>query len=121
LDFTKELFRGVQAMKESVTYQAIVAEGLAEGRAKGRAEGRAEGRVEGLAKGKIEGMKQALFLQGRKRLGRIDAESKAAIDAIGDLHQLEKLTERLLQVPSWKELLQSASSRRGNGRRSNKA
>ncbi len=41
-------------MKESVIYQDILAEGLAEGRARGMAEGKAKGMAEGKAKGMAE-------------------------------------------------------------------
>src|SRR5712691_5118076 len=44
-DLTAELLRGVRAMKESVTYQAILEEGREEGREMGREEGREMGRV----------------------------------------------------------------------------
>ena len=50
-------------MKESVIYQDILHEGLAEGEArglaKGKARGLAEGKAEGLAKGKAKGLAEA--------------------------------------------------------------
>jgi predicted transposase YdaD len=109
LDRTLQLFRGVQAMEESVTYQAIIAEG--------RERGLAEGRAEGV----LQGLKEGLIIQGRKHLGRIDHQTKAAIDAINDHDQLEKLVERLPEVSSWKELLQPGPTRKRNGRRSKKS
>jgi predicted transposase YdaD len=42
-EFVRLLLQRVLGMKESVTYQAIVAEGRVEGRAEGRAEGALEG------------------------------------------------------------------------------
>ena len=41
-------------MKESVIYQEILHEGLAEGLAKGKAQGLAKGKAQGLAKGKAQ-------------------------------------------------------------------
>ena len=43
-------------MKESVTYQAILQEGLEEGKARGLAEGKARGLAEGEAKGEAKGL-----------------------------------------------------------------
>jgi hypothetical protein len=43
--------------------------------------------------------------QGRKRFGPPDTATKTAIEAITDLARLETLTERLLDVTSWQELL----------------
>ena len=76
-------------MKESTTYQAILAEGRAEGRAEGQA---------------VEARK-ILLRQGSKRFGPPDARARAAVEAITDIDRLEKLTERLLDVSSWDELL----------------
>ena len=76
-------------MEESTTYQAIIA--------KGRAEGRAEGQA-------VEARK-ILLRQGSKRFGPADARARGAVEAITDIDRLEKLTERLLDVSSWDELL----------------
>ncbi|NUN65378.1 Rpn family recombination-promoting nuclease/putative transposase [Pseudanabaena biceps] len=53
-EIIKRLLRS-EIMKESVIYQDILSEGLAEGRAKGIAEGKAKGLAEGKAKGLAEG------------------------------------------------------------------
>ena len=47
-------------MKESVIYQEILHEGLAEGKARGLAEGKAKGLVEGEAKGLVKGEAKGL-------------------------------------------------------------
>lgn len=87
--FINELLKGVRQLKESSTYQFI----LAEGEAKGRVEGRAEG-------------ERALILQlGSKRFGPPDAATQATLDAITTTERLERLAERLLEVESWAELL----------------
>ncbi len=79
------LLRGVIAMKESVTYQAILREGKAEGQA-------TEAR-------------RILLLQGRSRFGEPTPETVAALNCLADVEKLEQLSMRLLQVNSWQELL----------------
>ena len=88
-------------MKESVTYQKILREGLAKGLVEGRAEGRVEGRVEGL----VEGERRILRRQGTRRFGKPDTHIEAALDAIADLERLEQLSDRVLEVKTWDELL----------------
>jgi predicted transposase YdaD len=95
------LLEGVQSMKESVTYQKILREGLAKGLVEGRAEGRVEGRVEGL----VEGERRILRRQGTRRFGKPDTHIEAALDAIADLERLEQLSDRVLEVKTWDELL----------------
>ena len=72
-------------MKESDTYQAILEEGRAEG--------------------ELREVKKLLLHVRKKRFGRPGARVIAAIEAIGDLGRLEQLSERLLVVASWRELL----------------
>ena len=84
-----QLLRGVRTMKESVTYQAILR----------------EGREEGLKEGALAEVKKVLLRQGRKRFGPPAKATKAALQAITSLPRLERLSERLLDVSSWDELL----------------
>jgi predicted transposase YdaD len=79
-----QLLQGVRAMKESSTYQAILDEGRA------------------------EGVRRVLLLLGGKQFGPPDARTRAAIEAITTPDRLERLTERLLDVSSWEELLASS-------------
>jgi predicted transposase YdaD len=79
-------------MKESTTYQAILREGKAEGKAEGR----------------LEEAKRILLRQGRKRFGHPKAAVKSKIDAIADLAQLERLSDRVLDANSWDELIDGA-------------
>jgi predicted transposase YdaD len=96
--FAAELLRGVGEMKESVTYQAIIEEGKAEGKA--------------------EEARKILLLQGRSRFGEPSSKAVAALDALTDVQKLEELTVRLLQAASWADLLGlNGPSRRGRGRR----
>lgn len=81
--------RVVIHMKESSAYQLILAEGEAKGEARGRA---SEARA-------------ILLRQGRKCFGEPDAVSLGALQAITDIGVLEQLSEKLLDVSSWQELL----------------
>jgi predicted transposase YdaD len=75
------LLRGVLAMEESVTYQAI------------------------LERGGIAEARRLLLLNGSKKLGAPDAATREAIAALADLGRLEELHQRLFDVSSWRELL----------------
>ncbi|HTU89676.1 MAG TPA: hypothetical protein VMF69_06225 [Gemmataceae bacterium] len=88
--FTKQLMRRLRAMKESWTYQAILAE---------------------------EANKILLTL-GTRRLGAPDERVRAVIEAIEHPAQLEQWIERLDEVASWTELLESPSAARTTRRRS---
>jgi predicted transposase YdaD len=95
-ELTAALLRGVRAMKESVTYQAILEEGREVGIELGREEGREEGRVQEA---------RALLLRlGQRRFGAPSAEAQAALAAAA-IERLEALSERLLDAESWEELL----------------
>jgi hypothetical protein len=96
-------------LRESSVYQAI----LAEGEAKGKAEGIAEGE----AKGKAEEAKKILLRLGRKRFGPPDKATRATLEALTDLNRLEDLSERVLVVTSWQELLNLPRTRSKNRRR----
>lgn len=80
-DHALELFWRASAMRESDTYLAILDEGA------------------------IAQNKRVLLRQGRKRFGEPDASMRATLEAIPDLQRLEQLSERLLEVSSWQELL----------------
>jgi hypothetical protein len=74
-------------MRESDTYQAILDEGRAEGR--------------------VQGAQRALLHFGRKKLGEPDEATRDALLGITDLDRLDRLTDRLLEVSTWQELLQT--------------
>ena len=59
----------------------------------------------GCAEGRIEEAQGMLLRQGRKRFGPPDARVQRSIEAIGNLERLEMLSERLLDVSTWDELL----------------
>ena len=79
------LLERVREMKEAVTYQAILQEGREEGRAEEA---------------------QAILLRlGTKRFGPPAETTRAALETIAAIEQRERLSERLLDVESWEELL----------------
>jgi predicted transposase YdaD len=79
------LLEGVREMKESVTYQAILQEGREEGRE--------------------EEARAILLRQGTKRFGPPSEAARAALEAISAIERLERLSERLLDVENWEELI----------------
>jgi hypothetical protein len=76
-----QLLQGVHGMKESVTYQAIVEEG------------------------KVEALQRTLFRLGRRRFGMPSPPIEIALHSISDPDRLDRLTDALLEVSSWEELL----------------
>lgn len=84
-------------MKESVTYQAILEEGEAIGFPIGKAIG--------FAIGKAKAIRDGVLRQGGRRLGPPDSDTVARLEAITDHEQLFQLTDRLLDVATWEELL----------------
>jgi predicted transposase YdaD len=84
-ELIERLVEGVQGMKESVTYQKILREGRVEGR--------------------VEEARRILRRQGTRRFGTPDAPIDDALDAIADLERLEQLSDRILDVKTWDELL----------------
>jgi hypothetical protein len=87
------LFRGIQAVKESSTYQAIVQESEAKGEARGK------------IMGKLEALQEMVLLQGQQRFGRPSQRAKNAVRAITDIPRLERLAIRILDATNWRDLL----------------
>jgi hypothetical protein len=71
-------------MRDSLTYQAILA----------------EGRAEGLAKGEH----RLILREGTRRLGAPDDLTRSRIEAITDLDELERIFDRIATASSWSEL-----------------
>jgi hypothetical protein len=89
-----ELLQGVHDMRihgieESVTYQAIVEEGV----------------VKGAVKGMLRARLDVLLKYGRRRFGTPSADTEAALRGITDPERLARLIDVLLDVSSWDELL----------------
>jgi predicted transposase YdaD len=91
----------VRTMRESATWQAI----FQEGEQKGKEEG------------KVEGMRDLLLHLGTRRFGLPDAVTQAAIAEITDLSQLQALSDRLLDVSSWQDLLPATPPKPRRGRK----
>jgi predicted transposase YdaD len=94
-------------MKESTTYQSILAEG--------RAEGEAEGKV----KGALAEARKIVIRLGTPRFGPPAAAVRAALEGITDVERLEDLCARTLepQAASWEDLLGLPAPRSRSRRR----
>jgi hypothetical protein len=66
-----------------------------------------EGIKEGRIQGKIEEARRTPLRLGGKRFGAPPENVHAAIEAIQDVDRLEQLSERLLVVSTWAELITS--------------
>jgi predicted transposase YdaD len=87
----EQLLQGVRGMKESVTYQAIVEEGV--------------------VKGELRGARRVLLRLGERLFGKpAGASVRSRIESINSLDVLDHLSDRVLQVHSWEELLADVAS-----------
>jgi hypothetical protein len=80
-DVAVRIFRGVRAMQESDTYLMILDEG------------------------QEKGLRDAILLVGRARLGPAEETSKVRLNNITDLEQLRRMVERAATATSWQEIL----------------
>ncbi|HMC90714.1 MAG TPA: hypothetical protein VKI17_14250 [Gemmataceae bacterium] len=103
-ELARQLLHGVRSMKESVTYQAILEEGMAKGMAQGQ------------STGALAEARKLLLLQGSKRFGPPDAPTTASVESIGDLAYLEKLLLQIMSAASWQDLLKRAGRQRRSRR-----
>jgi len=71
----------------------------------GRKIGREEGREEGEIMGALREAQALLLRLGSKRLGAPTEKIKGRVLAITDIHQVEMLCERVLDVETWQDLL----------------
>jgi hypothetical protein len=63
-------------------------------------------RAEGRAEGHLEALRETLLRQGRKKFGKGPTrKQQAQLTALTDRATLERLSERLLDVSTWAELL----------------
>jgi predicted transposase YdaD len=85
--FTSKLLEGVQDMRESTTYQAILREGRIEGR--------------------VSEAQRLLLMLGEDRLGQPDETIQSAIAAIHDVERLEGMSRRVYSpsVRDWENLV----------------
>lgn len=83
------ILRGVRAMRESSTYQAILEEGAAEGE----------------RRGSLRTAREMLLAIGSRKLGHPGARERDWINSITDAQRLKALAERIVDVSSWDELM----------------
>jgi predicted transposase YdaD len=88
----ERVFAGVKGMKESTSYQAILAEGREEGREEGR----------------IDEARQILLRYGGKKLGNPSKAIRSLLESIHERERLERLLDRLESATTWEELVQSS-------------
>lgn len=94
-DRAARLIQGVRGMAESVTYLATLEEGA------------------------IAELRKVLLRMGRKRFGEPTPEIAERLTSIDNIVKLERLSERLLDVSTWEELLpKPARGRNGKRRKS---
>ncbi|MBY0524657.1 MAG: hypothetical protein K2R98_14735 [Gemmataceae bacterium] len=85
-----QLLQGVRGMKESVTYQAIVEEGVAKG----------------VIQGRLEEARRILLRLGEHLFsGPAPESTRAQLESITELELLEQLSDRVVRVSSWPELV----------------
>ncbi len=84
---------GINGIEESSVYQDIFGKGEATGRDKG------------LIEGSVTAVRAALLRQGRKKFGPPSETVEATINALTDLDRLNALLDRILDVPTWDDLL----------------
>jgi hypothetical protein len=78
-------------------------------------------RARKLDQGAIAEAKKILLRQGEVRFGSPDARVRSVLEGITDVERLEALGERLLNVATREELLDSPAPRRSQPRRRRKA
>ncbi len=64
------------------------------------------GMEKGIEKGILQGQRETLLRLGRKKFGAPSRDFETRITSIDDLAKLEILTDRLLDVGSWEQLLE---------------
>jgi predicted transposase YdaD len=87
-------------LRDSSTYQLIVEEGMAKGMEKGM--------ERGMEKGKAAGLRTMLLQIGARRLGSPATAVQEPLNAIDDIGRLQRMGERVLDVATWQELLDTA-------------
>ncbi len=87
-------------IRESVTYQSI----LAEGREEGREQGLRIGVSVGLSEGRVHGARSILLRIGTRKLGAPPAAILARLNAMTDIDAIEALAEQVLTAETWDAL-----------------
>jgi predicted transposase YdaD len=87
--FVEQLFRGVQEMEESTTYQSILR----------------RGEKRGEERGAMQTLRETILRQGRRKFGEPSADQVQFLEEIANLERLQVLTDRVSDASSWQELL----------------
>ena len=99
------LLKGIQNMKDSVTYQAIVEEGKEIGKELGKKIGKEAGVKIGEKMGRAEEARAILIRLATMRLGKPTDRVLSKLNKIDDTTRLEDLIMRTLIAKSWTDLL----------------
>jgi hypothetical protein len=86
-----EVFKGVQAMRESTTYMMILEEGI----------------EKGIEKGREQATHKLILSLGLKLHGKPTAAVRKKLEAITDLARLERIHDRLVDAKGWADLLET--------------
>ena len=97
----RKLLAGVRHMKESTTYQEILAEGAVIGEARGEAKGEARGE----ARGRVAEARAVLMRLGTRRFGSPPVPAIQRIESMNNLNELETLIDGVIDASSWTDLL----------------
>ena len=97
--------RRIWEMDQRAYIQGALQKGRAEGELKGRTEGELKGRTEGELLGELKGVLTALERIGTRKLGAPPPDVLAQLSAVKTVAKLEALTDRVLEISSWGELL----------------
>ena len=108
-DLSRKLLKGAIGMTNSTTYMSIIEEGKEIGIEIGESRGKEIGKAEGKAEGEVSGLKSAVLRIGGKRFGPPSDEVKAQIESIIALEKIQELTDRILFVDTWTELLSKSN------------
>jgi predicted transposase YdaD len=89
---------GIRGIEESTVYQGIFAEG------------EAKARSEGETLGELVGVRKAFLRMAVKRLGPPGEQISRELSSLNDIEQLNRLMDRLEDVSTWDELLETQSA-----------
>lgn len=101
---TADQLRAATGILLSLKYTEDFLENLYRGLTSMELEDTAFGRMI-MRRGERRAVRQTIVRQGTKKFGPPDEATLAALNEIKDVERLEQLSERLLDVSSWQELL----------------
>lgn len=96
-EFVAQLFRGVEDMEESTTYQYILQ--------RGEKRGEERGEERGIELGETRTLRETVLRLGRRKFGEPNAQQVQFLDQLTDRTRLREFTDRILDAATWQELL----------------